>query len=257
MSEMQIDSTHSNDKRWRYKMETDVSLVKRSVSNRLVWDKALHTKFKKALAVLGDKAVPTLILRYMGVDGLTREHVASHLQKYRQKQKRKSSDLSCDTSSSESKSVPSSPQSAPSLPVIKTALSNSSAAQSSAPRPDSPATQRRKSIANILSTLDCEIHRDEQLKTQGFMPVKFTSNITSKNTTLAAPTSTRLGINNLVERPSTSDVVSCQTPNKVPLVVLFQQPINMTTTCSDTYNYPMSMESTRDGSSSPRFITTQ
>jgi SHAQKYF class myb-like DNA-binding protein len=237
-------------------MENDVSLVKRSVSNRLVWDKSLHTKFKKALAALGDKAVPTLILRYMNVDGLTREHVASHLQKYRQKQKRKSSDLSCDTSSSESKSVPSSPQSAPSLPVIKTAISNSSAANSNVPRPESPATQRRKSIANILSNLDAEIHRDEQLK-KGFTPVKFTASITPNNTTLAAPVSTRLGINNLVERPTTSDVVSCQAPNKVPLVVLFQQPINMTSTCSETYNYPMSMESTRDGSTSPRFITTQ
>jgi SHAQKYF class myb-like DNA-binding protein len=256
MSEMQIDSTHTADKRWRYKMENDVSLVKRSVSNRLVWDKSLHTKFKKALAALGDKAVPTLILRYMNVDGLTREHVASHLQKYRQKQKRKSSDLSCDTSSSESKSVPSSPQSAPSLPVIKTAISNSSAANSNVPRPESPATQRRKSIANILSNLDAEIHRDEQLK-KGFTPVKFTASITPNNTTLAAPVSTRLGINNIVERPTTSDVVSCQAPNKVPLVVLFQQPINMTSTCSETYNYPMSMESTRDGSTSPRFITTQ
>ena len=256
---MQIDSTHnSNDKRWRYKMEHDVSLVKRSVSNRLVWDKALHTKFKKALAALGDKAVPTLILRYMNVEGLTREHVASHLQKYRQKQKRKSSsDNSCDTSSSESKSVPSSPQSAPSLPVIKTAISNSSAASSNVARPDSPATQRRKSIANILSTLDAEIGRDEQLKKHGFMPVKFTANITPHNTTLAQPIGTRLGINSLVDRPASSDVVSCQAPNKVPLVVLFQQPINMPSTCSETYNYPMSMEAVRDGSTSPRFITSQ
>eukprot|EP00029_Vermamoeba_vermiformis_P004996 TRINITY_DN160_c0_g1_i3.p1 TRINITY_DN160_c0_g1~~TRINITY_DN160_c0_g1_i3.p1 ORF type:complete len:144 (-),score=18.74 TRINITY_DN160_c0_g1_i3:137-568(-) len=142
------------------------------------------------------------------------------------------------------------------LPVIKTAISNSSAAQSNVARPDSPATQRRKSIANILSTLDAEISRDEQVK-KGFTPVKFTASITSNNATLAAPVSTRLGINNLVERPASSDVVSCQTPNKVPLVVLFQQPISMTSTCSETYSYPKSMESARDGSSSPRFITTQ
>ena len=153
--------------------------------------------------------------------------------------------------------MPSSPTSAPSLPVIKTALSNSSAATSNVPRPDSPATQRRKSIANILSTLDAEINRDEQLKKQGFMPVKFTNSITTNTNNLAAPVSTRLGINNLVERPSSSDVVTCQPPNKVPLVVLFQQPVNMTSTCGENYTYPKSMEPTRDGSTSPRFITTQ
>jgi hypothetical protein len=58
---MQIDSTHTTDKRWRYKMENDVSLVKRSVSNRLVWDKSLHTKFKKALAALGDKGKNSIL----------------------------------------------------------------------------------------------------------------------------------------------------------------------------------------------------
>ena len=50
-----MSEIHDSDKRWRYKTENDVSIVKRSVSNRLVWDKALHTKFKKALATLGDK----------------------------------------------------------------------------------------------------------------------------------------------------------------------------------------------------------
>ena len=51
---------------------------------RVVWAMELHGRFVEAVNVLGvDKAVPKRILELMGVHGLTRENVASHLQKYR------------------------------------------------------------------------------------------------------------------------------------------------------------------------------
>jgi SHAQKYF class myb-like DNA-binding protein len=51
---------------------------------RVVWSVELHQQFVSAVNQLGiDKAVPKRILELMGVHGLTRENVASHLQKYR------------------------------------------------------------------------------------------------------------------------------------------------------------------------------
>ena len=51
---------------------------------RVVWSAELHQQFVTAVNQLGiDKAVPKRILDLMGVQGLTRENVASHLQKYR------------------------------------------------------------------------------------------------------------------------------------------------------------------------------
>ncbi|KAF8775342.1 hypothetical protein HU200_004753 [Digitaria exilis] len=51
---------------------------------RMVWTPELHHRFVEAVAHLGDKgAVPKAIVRFMNVEGLTRENVASHLQKYR------------------------------------------------------------------------------------------------------------------------------------------------------------------------------
>ena len=51
---------------------------------RVVWSAELHAQFVTAVNQLGiDKAVPKRILDLMGVEGLTRENVASHLQKYR------------------------------------------------------------------------------------------------------------------------------------------------------------------------------
>lgn len=51
---------------------------------RVVWSVELHQQFVNAVHQLGvDKAVPKRILELMGVEGLTRENVASHLQKYR------------------------------------------------------------------------------------------------------------------------------------------------------------------------------
>eukprot|EP00240_Pyramimonas_obovata_P001396 CAMPEP_0118934170 /NCGR_PEP_ID=MMETSP1169-20130426/13673_1 /TAXON_ID=36882 /ORGANISM="Pyramimonas obovata, Strain CCMP722" /LENGTH=501 /DNA_ID=CAMNT_0006877041 /DNA_START=320 /DNA_END=1825 /DNA_ORIENTATION=+ len=51
---------------------------------RVIWSVELHQGFVDAVNQLGiDKAVPKRILDLMGVSGLTRENVASHLQKYR------------------------------------------------------------------------------------------------------------------------------------------------------------------------------
>lgn len=51
---------------------------------RVHWSRHMHSQFVAAVNKLGiDKAVPKKILELMGVDGLTRENVASHLQKYR------------------------------------------------------------------------------------------------------------------------------------------------------------------------------
>lgn len=48
---------------------------------RVVWSVELHQQFVSAVNQLGiDKAVPKRILELMGVQGLTRENVASHLQ---------------------------------------------------------------------------------------------------------------------------------------------------------------------------------
>jgi SHAQKYF class myb-like DNA-binding protein len=51
---------------------------------RMVWTAELHRRFIEAVKQLGDKAaVPKAIVQVMNVEGITREHVASHLQKYR------------------------------------------------------------------------------------------------------------------------------------------------------------------------------
>lgn len=59
----------------------DISSLKKS---RIHWTVQLHQQFVVAVNQLGiDKAVPKRIIEIMGVHGLTRENVASHLQKYR------------------------------------------------------------------------------------------------------------------------------------------------------------------------------
>jgi SHAQKYF class myb-like DNA-binding protein len=51
---------------------------------RLIWTPELHARFLAAVNQLGIRnAVPKNILAIMGVEGMTRENVASHLQKYR------------------------------------------------------------------------------------------------------------------------------------------------------------------------------
>ncbi|WVZ86754.1 hypothetical protein U9M48_033490 [Paspalum notatum var. saurae] len=57
----------------------------RSKEPRMRWTADLHRSFVRAIDCLGgqDKATPKLILRFMGVKGLTISHVKSHLQMYR------------------------------------------------------------------------------------------------------------------------------------------------------------------------------
>ncbi|CAK8571657.1 unnamed protein product [Lathyrus sativus] len=56
---------------------------------RVVWTPHLHSKFLDAVHVLGlDEVVPRKIIALMNVEGITKQHVASHLQKYRLSQKK-------------------------------------------------------------------------------------------------------------------------------------------------------------------------
>ncbi|KAL6499318.1 hypothetical protein OROHE_025981 [Orobanche hederae] len=56
---------------------------------RVVWTREMHQKFVKAIEIIGyEKAVPKKIVEVMGIPGLTRENVASHLQKFRGSTKR-------------------------------------------------------------------------------------------------------------------------------------------------------------------------
>ncbi|KAK4537238.1 hypothetical protein CDCA_CDCA11G3263 [Cyanidium caldarium] len=56
---------------------------------RLVWTPQLHERFIKAVNTVGvDRAMPKVLVSLMNVDGLTSEHVKSHLQKYRRNLRR-------------------------------------------------------------------------------------------------------------------------------------------------------------------------
>ncbi|CAK8575216.1 unnamed protein product [Lathyrus sativus] len=56
---------------------------------RVVWTPHLHAKFLDAVNFLGlHEAVPRKIAALMNVEGITKEHVASHLQKYRLSKKK-------------------------------------------------------------------------------------------------------------------------------------------------------------------------
>ncbi|XP_039146841.1 two-component response regulator ORR23-like isoform X2 [Dioscorea cayenensis subsp. rotundata] len=61
--------------------DEDSSLVKKA---RVTWSSDLHAVFVRAVNTVGlDRAGPKRILEVMGVPGLSRQNVASHLQKYR------------------------------------------------------------------------------------------------------------------------------------------------------------------------------
>lgn len=60
---------------------------------RLVWTPELHERFVQAISAVGlHQAVPKTLVQIMNVDGLTTEHVKSHLQKYRSSLKKTQSD---------------------------------------------------------------------------------------------------------------------------------------------------------------------
>eukprot|EP00276_Gloeochaete_wittrockiana_P022779 CAMPEP_0184369636 /NCGR_PEP_ID=MMETSP1089-20130417/162357_1 /TAXON_ID=38269 ORGANISM="Gloeochaete wittrockiana, Strain SAG46.84" /NCGR_SAMPLE_ID=MMETSP1089 /ASSEMBLY_ACC=CAM_ASM_000445 /LENGTH=404 /DNA_ID=CAMNT_0026712109 /DNA_START=35 /DNA_END=1249 /DNA_ORIENTATION=+ len=62
-------------------------------NSRLKWDEPLHQRFLDVINILGMKnSTPKAILKMMGVPGLTRENVASHLQKYIARLKREKGD---------------------------------------------------------------------------------------------------------------------------------------------------------------------
>ncbi|KOO31246.1 hypothetical protein Ctob_007445 [Chrysochromulina tobinii] len=51
---------------------------------RCVWTAELHDKFEAAIQAIGmEKAKPMGILMHMGVTGITKANIKSHLQKYR------------------------------------------------------------------------------------------------------------------------------------------------------------------------------
>lgn len=69
--------------------EMDGVQVPNKGTGRISWTAELHGAFLRAVDELGvERAVPMSILRRMGVEGLTREQVASHLQKHRTTLKR-------------------------------------------------------------------------------------------------------------------------------------------------------------------------
>lgn len=61
--------------------------VTRSGKRRLKWTPELSELFRRAVEKLGPSAVPSAILEEMGVKGLTRGNISSHLQKYRMETK--------------------------------------------------------------------------------------------------------------------------------------------------------------------------
>ncbi|GER51730.1 two-component response regulator ARR2 [Striga asiatica] len=66
----------NNDKR-----HTRDEVSSKQKKPRVVWSQELHRKFVAAVDQLGvDKAVPKRIMELMNVEGISREHVASHLQ---------------------------------------------------------------------------------------------------------------------------------------------------------------------------------
>jgi len=60
------------------------AMIKTTSTPRLVWTNDLHACFVQAVQTLGvDTCRPQVVQRLMNVDGLTTEHIKSHLQKYR------------------------------------------------------------------------------------------------------------------------------------------------------------------------------
>ncbi|OIT04622.1 PREDICTED: transcription activator GLK2-like [Nicotiana attenuata] len=81
-SEKSKPKSKENDKCKKSSRQSKNPEGKRKV--KVDWTPELHRRFVQAVEQLGvDKAVPSRILELMGVEGLTRHNIASHLQKYR------------------------------------------------------------------------------------------------------------------------------------------------------------------------------
>lgn len=73
--------------------------AQRQQKKRLVWTQELHERFVKAINAVGiNSAVPKTIVTIMNVDGLTTEHVKSHLQKYRNSMRKEAAEEERDRS---------------------------------------------------------------------------------------------------------------------------------------------------------------
>ncbi|KAA8495030.1 Transcription factor PCL1 [Porphyridium purpureum] len=83
-----VGTGHSNQAGTSSRAGTDDG-TDSDMRTRLVWTPELHDRFVQAVRVLGlGNAMPRTILQVMNVDGLTTEHIKSHLQKYRQSLKK-------------------------------------------------------------------------------------------------------------------------------------------------------------------------
>ncbi|KAK4533830.1 hypothetical protein CCYA_CCYA19G4712 [Cyanidiococcus yangmingshanensis] len=73
---------------------------------RLVWTPQLHERFVKAVNEIGvEQAMPKILVNLMNVEGLTPEHVKSHLQKYRRNLRRAQNEQADSKTDADSKLV--------------------------------------------------------------------------------------------------------------------------------------------------------
>ncbi|TVU25516.1 hypothetical protein EJB05_28015, partial [Eragrostis curvula] len=83
-SEDENVANHTSMSSRKKKKEDGTREDKEAKRQRIQWSGQLHRLFVEVVHQLGiDKAVPKKIVEMMNVEGLTRDHVASHLQKYR------------------------------------------------------------------------------------------------------------------------------------------------------------------------------
>eukprot|EP00300_Choanocystis_sp_HF-7_P033229 c45531_g1_i1.p1 GENE.c45531_g1_i1~~c45531_g1_i1.p1 ORF type:complete len:809 (-),score=151.67 c45531_g1_i1:80-2320(-) len=137
---------------------------------RLIWTDDLHECFVRAVRQLGvDTARPQAILQLMGVDGLTPEHVKSHLQKYRGQLKAER-ERSCGDKGGGLRKMRKKTSSNNSLNTMATDLSEPSILNSTAPSKDSPCDEPAGSYERTGSDVSEVIKISESLaaKAQDF-----------------------------------------------------------------------------------------